>query len=1028
MLRTRRLLVFTGALLWAAATASAQERFGELYGSVLDPTQAVLPNVTVTVTNKETGRTLTKSTGADGTWVASNLEPGHYKLRWEVKGFQIAEVPDVTLLLGKRLKVDNTLQVGTASETVQVTEQPPLIDFSGTTISHNITAEEFDRLPKPRSFQQMALLSPSVNAGEVEGGFQINGASGAENQFIIDGISTNSLIDGRSRQNALFELLQEVQVKTAGIDAEYGGALGGVVSAVTKSGGNQFHGEFHYYLSGSKLNASPARRLLLDPSTELTARHVQDSKQKDNRHEIGGSLGGYIVKNKLWFLTAFSPQYRNRTNEYLYSGGVRGTLDNEITSHTMFQKLSWNPVQKVRANFTYLWTPVASNGRLPAYSAGPNEVTLTREGAEPNRAIGYFSPQTNYTGQVDYTPTATSLVTIRAGRFWDNYKTNGITSASAIEYGNSGIGLPFEIPAALRQGLNYSTTPRQLNTFHDLATRTYAQLDFSKFSTFLGQHNFKAGFGRTKTVNNVDETYPGGGYIRIFWNTSFNSPALGAQRGQYGYYEVNDSGTRGSTGASMNNFYIQDSWRVLPRLTLNLGVRFENEVVPSFRREIKDFAFNFGYGDKIAPRIGGTFDLFGDGRVKIYGSYGLFYDWVKYELSRGTFGGDVWRTRYRSLDTLDILSLSGTNMPGRNIWNPNSDVRDRRVPSFDLIDPAIKPMSSQIYNGGVEMTLAANTVFRASFIRNDLRRTIEDLGALDAQGNEVYLYANPGEGRALLNPTTGTTKPFPMPRAERTYDAMELVVTKRMSKGYFASASYVLSRLYGNYSGLANSDELTSPSTGLTSAVTQQSGGNIARAGGSANRNWDLDEALFDSKGNIVYGRLATDRPHVFKLYGSKTLSWKGGHATDLGMFFYAGSGTPVTTYVNTVNHIPMMVNGRGDLGRTPFLTQTDLVVSHEVGLGEHRKLRFEMNCQNLFNQKTPRSRFRDLDRGVRGLRDSSVINLRNVDLQKGFDYRALLALTPDAKTALTAYDPRYGLDDIFNPGFTGRFGVKFIF
>src|SRR5436305_179902 len=141
-----------------------------------------------------------------------------------------------------------------------------------------LTAEEFENLPKTRSFQSLAVLSPSVNSGTVEGGFQINGASGAENQFYIDGVTTTSLINGQSRENAAFEFLQEVQVKTGGIDAEYGGATGGVVSAVTRSGGNQFHGEAHYYYFGNAVSAGPVNRLLLldQFGSGNNARYVQD--------------------------------------------------------------------------------------------------------------------------------------------------------------------------------------------------------------------------------------------------------------------------------------------------------------------------------------------------------------------------------------------------------------------------------------------------------------------------------------------------------------------------------------------------------------------------------------------------------------------------------------------------------------------------------------------------------------------------------------------------------------------------------
>ncbi len=120
----------------------------------------------------------------------------------------------------------------------------------------------------------------------------------------------------------MFEILQEVQVKTGGIDAEYGGALGGVISAVTKSGGNAFHGDLHYYYSGNALSAAPVLRLVADPVTEKIAKHIQDTKQTDNSHEIGGSLGGYFIKDKLYFFTAFSPRFRDRDGTYKFSNGA----------------------------------------------------------------------------------------------------------------------------------------------------------------------------------------------------------------------------------------------------------------------------------------------------------------------------------------------------------------------------------------------------------------------------------------------------------------------------------------------------------------------------------------------------------------------------------------------------------------------------------------------------------------------------------------------------------------------------------
>src|SRR5262249_41881171 len=151
-----------------------------------------------------------------------------------------------------------------------------------------------------------------------------------------------------------------------------------------------------------------------------------------------------------------------------------------------------------------------------------------------------------------------------------------------------------------------------------------------------GGHNLKLGAGTQKNVNRVDNTFPGGGFVSVFWNSSFRSAVVGSPcnlnpcRGTYGYYQITDSGVRGSAGGNITNLYLQDDWRIHPRLTLNLGLRTENETVPSFQRNIKDLAFKFGFGDKVAPRLGLAYDAMGNGKLKLSASWGLFYDWVKY--------------------------------------------------------------------------------------------------------------------------------------------------------------------------------------------------------------------------------------------------------------------------------------------------------------------------------------------------------------------------------------------------------------
>ena len=1018
-LKSAFIICFT--LLLSFTTASGQDKFGAIEGSVSDGTGAMFPAVQVIITNKLTQRVTTASSSAEGTYRAWNLEPGDYTVRFELKGLAPTEFTNVRVLAGRTVKIEAVMRSGSADAKTEITDLVFAADSARTTISRDLGSDQFDRLPNNRNASYFAITTAGVNTGEIEGGIQVNGASGAENNFYFDGLRTNSIIDGRLRQSVPLEYLEQVSIQTAGVAAEHAGAPGGVITAITRTGGNQFHGEAHLYWTGDAISAAPAQRLVLAPDG-TTVNYFQDDKTALKQYEPGFSVGGPLLKSRAYLFTAISPRRIQQDQLYRYNNGSQN--DSIMRSDTLFSgftKLAADITPRVRGDFAWLYTPSKSNGTPPAYDGpGPNWLTASKASNDAVRNRGYFQPQSSYTADLNIKLSDRILLHTRGGFFWDDYKDTGFPNITPVRYAT-----PNNLAAtgALRGPAGTQNTPVVRFRSHDLTTRTEGEANVSITGEFAGLHNLKAGYSIQKNVNDVLDSYAGGAYVLLYWDQAITFAGR-TDRGTYGYYEVHETGRVGSAGAVNAAAYVQDSWNVLPRLNLNIGLRTEKDAVPSFRRSNSSVGIRFGWADRMAPRLAASYDLRGDGRFRVSGGWGRFFDLTKFDLGRNVFGADIWRVYYRSLDNLDVFTLGLLNNPGRNLWPGPNSYEERITPVSDsaAFDSKLKPVSQDQYFGGVDYEVNPRLTVGAQYTHNELRRTIEDL-LVRVGGSENYIYANPGEGAAtILTGTTGRTAPFEYPKPVRRYDGIQFRLDARMAQGWFGTANYTWSRLWGNYAGLANSDSILTPTTNRAFSVAQQQALSISQAASYANVSFDLDQVLWDSKGHFdVKGPLATDRPHVFKLNGG--YEFKTG--TQIGGFFYLGSGTPLSTLVWTRDQVPVFVNGRGDRGRTNALNFTDLMLAHVLKLTENQHVRFELNLLNAFNQKTARHSFEYLNRGANGPDATSAIDLSNVDLAGGYDYNALLAQTLNGRAR--SLDPRFGMNDLFSPGVTGRFAVKYI-
>jgi hypothetical protein len=375
--------------------------------------------------------------------------------------------------------------------------------------------------------------------------------------------------------------------------------------------------------------------------------------------------------------------------------------------------------------------------------------------------------------------------------------------------------------------------------------------------------------------------------------------------------------------------FVQDAWTVNSKLTLNLGIRTENETIPSYRPNLSGITFSFA--DKLAPRAGFAYDVRGNGKWKVFGSWGVFYDVMKLELPRGAFGGDMWIEDYYKLDTLDWNTLMvNNNKPGQFI-----EQVDYRIPSNDPaseeggIDPNLKPFRQQELVFGVEHELSPRIAVSARYVHKQVDRAIEDVGVMVPGKGEVYYIANPGEGVATFVEQEACPTCPALPKAKRNYDALELKLTRRFADNWMFNASYTLSRLYGNYPGLASSDE-------------------IARVAPNVTRLFDGLPMAFDETGKPTYGPLNTDRPHQFKLSGAYQLPTK----TVIGGVWRGASGIPISRTANMVSSTPVFYQGRLSDGRTPWLTVFDLTLNQDIPLGQKFRGQIGINILNVFDQK----------------------------------------------------------------------------
>ena len=983
---SKRLVIAILALFMAGVAFAQLVPTSKMEGKVSDNTGAPLPGVSVEATSPRLVGKATAVTDGDGNYRLFSLPSGVYEVTFTLQGFKTLIRKDIIVQLSQTLTMNVTLDQAALEEQVTVIGQSPLIDVKSTVKGQTMTKEVFMSLPRNRNFDGLISTVPGVQYDNRTGGLSVDGATGTENMWYMDGADITQVHVGTAAQGAVMELVDEVKVTASGYNAEFGGSMGGVVNVITRSGGNAYHGDVSfYYNDNSQFMQGKSRNYFRwSPTNSDIPEYVnsddlywQGGRARDDYKRFEGvfTLGGYILRDKLWFFASVNPVYsRTYANRFFNSDDTNPdpNIVSPLPLYPFYQKsLGFNgqikltaaPLRGLRVSASAVDNWSNYRGAIPDILGGSTKTyAFGKEGFDyPNWSAAFLA---------DYSASNNFLVSLRGGYHMSNTNNQQIANRFTTYYFNEpntmfGPGGAKEdaafiaagVPVKLAGAANYGGS-RSVQDRYKLE-KISGNVDLSYFVSLAGEHAWKAGFQLVRDQEDV-LSGPVSPMVNVTWDqlcTQLEDYGVPPTRGTYGFYDIRGSWRQpyGSAWKIHRNtyaMYLQDSWTLGGKLTINAGLRTESEYIPTFNPNVPDQykkPIQFGFADKLAPRFGAVYDVFGDSSLKIFGSFGIYYDVMKLYMAEGAFGGFKWQTDYYTLDNPDYRLIAANGLVS-NVNGNDAEVSqsaggtylgtiDWRIPSFDTLQPDMKPVAQQEVSFGAEKKLTEDLSFSARGVWKKLLRTIEDIGIVTPAG-EQYYEGNPGSAWVVdlfntlqtndsLGPLPAGVTYWPQPDAIRNYYGLNVSLEKRFSHNWQGAINYTLSLTKGNYGGLSSTDE-------------------FGRNSPNVERSYDLWFMMYQMDGTPINGRLPQDRTHYIKAYGSYTFPM----GLTLGFAAYGRSGNPITTRLR-FNNAYIYPYGYADLGNLPFTAWADVYAEWAIKVGSRYTVAFNAQLSNVTNTKT---------------------------------------------------------------------------
>ncbi len=842
------------ALLLTGFLAAQTGQTGQINGKVSTADGSLLPGVTVKISSPSMViKEMISVTNENGKYRFLGLAPGVYKVEYTLEGMQTVVREGIVVNVSKTSTLDINMSMGKIEENIIITGQAPTVDRQSTAKTSNISNETINSVPSGRSVASFFAMAPGVSGSEA------HGSSTRENTYNIDGVNLNDPTVGTQGVFMSSDIMEEVSVQAGGISAEYGSATGAVVNVVTKSGGDRLSGSVSAYYEHEKFRGDNTK------GTPLEAEGVSGNKYD---LEAGATLGGAIIKSKLWFFASMSYQ---ESESYVsgYPWRPKGTEASQTPYDTKkyypYLKLTYQPTQNDKVYVSYQFTERKLNHR------GASSTT-TEDFTRVQKTPGHvFNAQWSHT-------------------FGSNFFMN--VKAGIVRKG-------FDMVTKSNDPRIYNYTLRRYSGsygYSDYNDRNRAnfKVDGTLFiDDLMGQHEMK--FGATYEANEA---------IRDLVYTGMDDPSNpGYKIYQYRYTGTDDNlkpyraysarDYKSKREMTKIGIFVQDTWNVSNNLTLNLGVRadFQRGIIPKqatgtgtqyFAQQFygQDRPFNVEVEkdmtvvkwNDISPRIGVIYDIFSDGTTLVKGTFGRYYSSLMLQ-NISSMNPNKGSSYYGAFDpsTGLITSYKGGSRPTPAATNYGNT---------SMVTPYTDEMTISI-----ERELFEDWSVSARFIRKWARKMLEDVNA-SALNMDKFLSTGELEWKnyeqvSVVDPYTGKEVTFwnkidtsvesvyytlNPDAAKRDYKGFELTINKRFSDGYSLSASYVYSKNEG----------LVGTSFSETNSITGYFDGPNAHV-------------------NAV-GPLENERRHYFKLIGLV----KGPWGVNIGAKFIVYSGNRYTRTVRS--------------------------------------------------------------------------------------------------------------------------------